>query len=82
MTVPMAVNQRWSMGFVTDQLSDGCQFKILDIMGEYSREVVGQLVSASISGQRVGQLLDQVAETCPSVGGPDSNRHNISIGGF
>ena len=63
MAVPMSVNQRWSMDFVADQLSNGRRFRILNIMDEYSREVVGQLVSTSISGQRVGRFLDQVAET-------------------
>jgi len=61
--VPMAVNQRWSMDFVADQLSNGRRFRILNIVDEYSREVVGQLVSTSISGQQVSRFLDLLAET-------------------
>jgi putative transposase len=61
--VPLAVNQLWSMDFVADQLSNGRRFRILNIVDEYSREVLGQLVSTSISGQQVGQFLNQVAET-------------------
>ena len=63
MEVPMAVNQRWSMDFVADQLSNGRRFRILNIVDEYSREVVGQLVSTSISGQQVARFLDHLAET-------------------
>lgn len=63
MEVPMALNQRWSMDFVADQLSNGRRFRILNIVDEYSREVVGQLVSTSISGQQVSRFLDRVAET-------------------
>ena len=62
MKVKMVVNQCWSMDFVVDQLSNGRRFRILNIVDEYSREVVGQLVSTSISVQR-SRFLDQVAET-------------------
>ena len=61
--VPIGVNQRWSMDFVADPLSDGRHFRILNIIDEYSREIVDQLDSTSISSQRVGRFLDQVAET-------------------
>jgi len=60
--VPMKINERWSMDFVADQLSNGRRFRILNIIDEFSREVVGQLVSTSISGQQVARFLDEVAE--------------------
>ena len=63
MKVSTAVNQRWSMDFVADQFSNGLRFRILNIVDEYSREVVGQLVSASISGVQVSRFLDRLAET-------------------
>ena len=62
MEVPMGVNQRWSMDFVADQMANGRRFRILNIVDEYSREVVSQLVSTSISGQEVARFLDFVAE--------------------
>ena len=58
----MGVNQRWSMDFVADQMANGRRFRILNIVDEYSREVVSQLVSTSISGQQVARFLDFVAE--------------------
>ena len=61
--VPMSANERWSMDFVHDQLSDGRRVRILNIVDDYSRVCVGQLVDLSISGSRVARYLDQLAET-------------------
>ena len=63
MEVPMAVNQRWSIEFVADQMANGRRFRILKIVDEYSREVRSQLLSKSISGQKVAGLLDFVEES-------------------
>ena len=62
MEVPSRPNQRWSMGFVPDQLSNGRRFRTLNVVDDYSREMVGQLVSVSISGQQVARFLDQLKE--------------------
>lgn len=62
MAVPDAPNQRWSMDFVSDQLSNGRRFRVLNVVDDYSREMVGQLISVSISGQRVARFLDELAE--------------------
>lgn len=61
--LPVAVNIRWSMDFVSDQLSNGRRFRILNIVDDYSREMVGQLVDFSISGSQVARFLDQLSET-------------------
>ena len=63
MEVPTAPNQRWSMDFVSDQLSNGRRFRVLNVVDDYSREMVGQLVSVSISGRQVARFLDQLVET-------------------
>jgi putative transposase len=63
MSVPTAVNERWSMDFVSDQLGCGRRFRILNIVDDYSREIVGQYVDTSISGHQVARFLDQLAET-------------------
>lgn len=62
MAVPEAPNQRWSMEFVSDQLSDGRRFRVLNVVDDFSREVVGQLTSVSISGLHVARFLNQLAE--------------------
>ena len=62
MEVPLEINQRWSMDFVSDQLSDGRRFRVLNVVDDYSREMVGQLVSVSISGRQVARFLDRLCE--------------------
>lgn len=60
---PSAVNQRWSLDFVSDQLASGRRFRVLNIVDEYSRECVAQLVDTSIGGAAVVRLLDSLAST-------------------
>lgn len=60
--LPLAPNQRWSMDFVADQLSDGRRFRVLNVVDDYSREMLGQLVSTSINGRQVARFLDQLIE--------------------
>lgn len=60
MSSPLGVNERWSMDFVSDQLSDGRRFRILNIVDDYSRECIGQYVDTSISGETVSRILDSI----------------------
>lgn len=62
MAVVTQVNQRWSMDFVHDQLVNGRRFRVLNVIDDYSREMIGQLVMFSISGQQVARFLDQLIE--------------------
>lgn len=65
MLVPDSVNQRWSMDFMSDQLANGRRFRILNVVDDYSRECVLQIVDLSISGQRLARELDQLARRLP-----------------
>lgn len=60
--LPTAHNQRWSMDFVSAQLSNGRRFRVLNVVGDYSREMLGQLISTSINGRQVARFLDQLIE--------------------
>jgi len=60
--LPSAPNQRWSMDFVSDQLSNGRRFRVLNVVDDYSREMLGQLISTSINGRQVARFLDQLIE--------------------
>ncbi len=62
MEIPTGVNQRWSMDFVSDQLSDGRRFRVLNVVDDFSREMVGQLVSVSITGAQVARFLNELFE--------------------
>ena len=65
MVVPDAVNQRWSMDFVSDQLAPGRRFRDLNIVDDFSRESVAQIVDISVSGQRVARELDRLSRSLP-----------------
>ena len=41
MALPGRINQRWSLDFVSDTLSDGRRFRILCIVDDYSHECLG-----------------------------------------
>jgi putative transposase len=60
MMLPQAVNQRWSLDFASDALSDGRRIRILCVLDDFSRECLALVVDTSISGQRVARELDQM----------------------
>ena len=60
MTLPHAINQRWSLDFVSDALSDGRRFRILCIVDDFSRECLATVVDTSLGGVRVVRELEQL----------------------
>ncbi len=65
MLVPDQVNERWSMDFVSDQLANGRRIRILNVVDDFSRECVLQIVDFSISGQRLARELERLTEYRP-----------------
>ena len=65
---PTEINQQWSMDFVSDQLINGRRFHVLNVTNNFNRELVGQLVAFSISGERVARFFSQLGETRPLPG--------------
>jgi putative transposase len=59
--VPTGPNMRWSMDFVSDQLASGRRFRVLNVVDDYTRECVRQIVDYSIGGERVAHSLDELA---------------------
>ena len=59
MELPHAVNQRWSLDFVSDTLADG-RFRILCVVDDFSRECLATVVDTSLSGVRVVRELDRL----------------------
>ena len=60
MSIPTRVDERWSMDFIHDQLSDGRRLRILNIVDDFSRACVGQLVDTSTTGQRLARYLEEL----------------------
>lgn len=62
MAIPQVPNQRWSLDFVSDSLSDGRRFRVLCVIDDFSRECLATVVDTSLSGHRVARELDHIAE--------------------
>jgi putative transposase len=62
MTIPQARNQRWSLDFASDVLSDGRRLRILVVVDDFSRECLALVVDRSLSGRRVARELDRITE--------------------
>lgn len=56
--LPQGPNQRWSLDFVSDALTDGRRFRILTIVDDFTRECLGLVADTSLSGSRVARELD------------------------
>ena len=60
LTVPQGPNQRWSLDFVSDTLTDSRRFRILTVVDDFTRECLTLVADTSLSGVRVGRELDAV----------------------
>jgi len=60
MTLPEGPNQRWSLDFVSDTLTDGRRLRILAVVDDFTRECLCLVVDTSLSGKRVARELDAI----------------------
>jgi len=60
MVTPQTPDQRWSLDFVSDQLTDGRRFRILSVVDDCTRECLALVADTSISGRRVARELDDI----------------------
>jgi putative transposase len=61
MELPRAINERWSLDFVSDTLGDGRRFRILCIVDDFSHECLATVVDTSLSGVRVARELERLS---------------------
>ena len=59
---PTRGNERWSMDFVSDALTDGRKFRSLNIVDDYNRECLAAEVDTSLPGARVVRVLERLRE--------------------
>lgn len=57
-----AINQVWSMDFMSDSLVDGRTLRTFNVLDDYSREGLGIEVDLSLPGERVIRSLNQIIE--------------------
>ena len=62
LSVPAAMNQCWSMDFMHDQLADGRCFRLLNVIDDCNREVLGMEIDLSLPAGRVIRTLNRIME--------------------
>lgn len=62
LAVPTAVNQVWSMDFMSDSLTDGRSIRTFNVIDDYNREGLTIDVDLSMPGLRVIRALEQIIE--------------------
>jgi putative transposase len=62
LSVPRAINQVWSMDFMSDTLADGRKLRTFNVLDDYNREGLVIDVDCSLPSQRVIRALEQVIE--------------------
>lgn len=60
LALPQGPNQRWSLDFLSDTLTDSRRFRILAVVDDFTRECLTLAADTSLSGVRVGRELDAV----------------------
>jgi putative transposase len=60
MAIPQGPNQRWSLDFQSDALSDGRRFRIFAVVDDFTRECLALIADTSLPGQRVVRELDAI----------------------
>ncbi|MBE0402652.1 integrase core domain-containing protein, partial [Halomonas citrativorans] len=62
LSVPTAINQVWSMDFMSDSLVDGRTLRTFNVIDDYNREGLGIEVDLSLPSARVIRSLQQIIE--------------------
>ena len=61
LAAPTGADERYSMDFMRDTLSDGRVFRTLNIVDDYTRECLAIEVDTSLPGARVARVLGRLA---------------------
>jgi len=62
LSIPDAINQVWSMDFMSDTLLDGRAFRTFNVLDDFNREGLGIEVGLSLPSARVIRSLEQIIE--------------------
>ena len=60
-STPERRNHCWTMDFMSDNLSNGRRFRVLNVLDSYSRDYLGYEVDTSINGQRICSVFERIA---------------------
>lgn len=62
LTVPVAINECWSMDFMHDALEDGRSFRLFNVIDDFNREGLCIEADFSLPGERVVRTLERIIE--------------------
>jgi len=62
LSVPLDINQVWSMDFMSDSLANGHALRTFNVIDDYNREGLGIEVGLSLPSARVIRALEQIIE--------------------
>ena len=62
LSVPLSINQTWSIDFMSDSLNTGRKIRAFNVIDDYNRECLGIEVDHSLPAQRVIKSLEQLIE--------------------
>ncbi len=62
LVIPTRPNERWSMDFISDALSEGRKFRSLNIVDDFNRECLAAEVDTSLTGARVVRVMERLRE--------------------
>lgn len=62
LSVPMRINQSWSIDFMSDALMTGKRFRTFNVVDDHNREALAIEVDFSLPAVRVVRVLDRIAQ--------------------
>ena len=60
--VPRVPDIVWSADFVSDTLANGCRFRTLNVIDDFSREAVHIEIDTSLTSPRLVRVFEQIAQ--------------------
>ena len=60
LVIPSGPNQTWSIDFMSDALTDGRKFRLLNVLDDFNRESLAVEVDTSLPSVRVLRVLDRI----------------------
>ncbi len=62
LSVPDAINQSWSIDFMSDALWSGRRFRTFNVIDDYNREGLEIEIDLSLPAQRIVRVLERISE--------------------
>jgi len=80
LAIPSGPNQTWSIDFMSDALTDGRKFRLLNVLDDFNRESLAVEVDTSLPSLRVLRVLDRIIgeRSTPSIIRVDNGPEFIS----